>query len=114
MNKQKKVIAITGGSSGLGLELVKLYAEENKVYILDKNTPPITGRNIHFIPVDLSKKIPAKIITLLPIIDVCICNVGISLSGNFTALEWENKEKIFTINTLSHIQLVKKILKINT
>ena len=97
------VVVITGGSSGIGLETARLYAQnvENRVYVLNRRE--VKEDNINWIKCDLSNyqsiesainelKDKEKSVTIL------INNAGMGISG---AVEYHSEEEI------------KKIIDIN-
>lgn len=54
-----KQIVIIGGSTGIGLELVKLMGNEVQLTLLSRNAPPLENDNIRHIPFDvLTSELP--------------------------------------------------------
>ena len=54
-----KQIVIIGGSTGIGLELVKLMENEVQLTLLSRNVPPVENENIRHIPFDvLTSELP--------------------------------------------------------
>ena len=54
-----KHILFIGGSSGIGLELVKLLADSHMLTLLSRNLPPFSNANITHVPFDvLSSELP--------------------------------------------------------
>ena len=113
-------ILITGGSSGLGLELINLLLEQgNKIYHLGR---PITKKkNLKSIVCDLKdlKKIKKKLKKLIDIkkIDYVFLNAGIL--GNIkkiTEIKFNELEEIFKINFFSNKEILDYLIinKINT
>jgi 3-oxoacyl-[acyl-carrier protein] reductase len=109
-------IIITGGSRGIGLDLIKNFLNQSfKVLCISRKKPVIEHVNLKFIKIDLSKKsdlvkkqneikkFKAKYI---------ICNAAdlgeINYIENINLKKWE---KSFFLNLFSHIYLVKYCLK---
>ena len=51
----KKNILIIGGSSGVGLALVKLLCEENNVFVASRTNETISDLPISYLPFDVDK-----------------------------------------------------------
>jgi len=81
-----------------------------QVDVLDISSWEKNTANIRYIPFDLSR-FTEKQVSELWKYDICICNAGISLSGDFSELDFEKERNIFEINTLWHIRLVKLLLQ---
>ena len=114
---------ITGGTSGLGKELVKTFLQNNYiVYIIGKNRnkfnlllkelPEKFIKKVFFFNIDLSeiKNISNNIVELKKInINVLINNAGaIYLKKELNS---KNLEKTFVINYLSHFYLTTQLIK---
>ena len=117
-----KVIAITGGNSGVGLETVKgLLIRGATVFILSRNRAKseavvntLSG-DVHFIPLDLGdldtiQFALAGIKDLLGTrkIDIFICNAGISSLFPHT-LSPQGYEITFAVNVLGHHAMFKQL-----
>lgn len=108
-----KNVLITGGGNGLGFALATLYQEQGyHVTILDVHQTKKLEHSL-FIPFDLSSFNEKDLKKLEYSYDIVICNAGISLSGNFTQHSKEQNEKVWNINTLGHIELIKQLLQQN-
>ena len=95
-----KSVVITGGSKGIGLELVKFYAEKGFKVISGSRTKfenhhSAISDNIHEIVIDVTKpesheKLVTEAINRTGNLDVYINNAGFS--------EWRSLQNIDTIN----------------
>lgn len=103
--------------SGLWLEIVN-YAKEKwySIDILDISPGNVDlsklDENIKYIDFDLSNFNKNTILQLWKY-DFIICNAGISLSWNFTDLDFEKEKRLFDVNILGHIKLIKILLLTN-
>jgi NAD(P)-dependent dehydrogenase (short-subunit alcohol dehydrogenase family) len=122
------IALITGGSRGLGLEIAKeliLQKKIGKVIILDIISP-----EFQFIDKDLSKieyhkcdvgnrrelqfvieKVIENLNNQKKNISICINNAGIRHNESLLSLSQEKIDSIFNVNTMSHILVLKAILK---
>lgn len=111
----KKVVVITGASSGIGLELAKLIQKKGYALILSgrsdkgleifKNDP-----SIDLVPGDLTHestiwKITEICETKYKKVDILINNAGISNIQPFETVTQEQIEDIISTNLLSHMKL---------
>jgi len=113
---------ITGGTSGLGKELAKIFIQNNYfVHIIGKNREKFnqfigeltveSAKRIFFYEIDLSeiKNISKNIKELEKIsIDVLVNNAGAIFLKK--KLNSENLEKTFVVNYLSHFYLTNKLI----
>jgi NAD(P)-dependent dehydrogenase (short-subunit alcohol dehydrogenase family) len=107
-----KKVLITGGTSGLGLELVKLFlAGGAEVFATGRKMPQILSDNsgFHFIQVDFSdlKQVEAvisQVASSQPEFDLVINNAGV-LSPHDFALSKDGFEYTFQVNVLAHLLL---------
>ena len=55
-NNSKKTILITGGSSGIGMNLIKFFLKKNyKIINISRSKPKITNKNLTNIKFDLTR-----------------------------------------------------------
>ncbi len=123
----KETALITGASSGLGLELAKIYASEGYHLVLVarnekklhqlknelENTYPITAA---VFATDLSEKDAAyKVYNFTSSqnirIDVLINNAGFGDFGRFDSCDWQKQYEMIQVNITSLIQLTRCYLK---
>jgi NAD(P)-dependent dehydrogenase (short-subunit alcohol dehydrogenase family) len=107
----KKTCVITGGSSGIGLSIVKLFEQNNyRVFNLDISSSTngefcrcdITDINqITQIVDDISIKHP---------IDVLVSNAGIHFSANIENTSEDDFDKVFNINVKGAYAVIKAVL----
>ena len=118
-----KTAVITGASSGLGLEFVKLFANdgynlvviarnEQKLLEIKQNYPTI---NVTVIPKDLSKPGAIReIVNELDMhqiqVDVLVNNAGFGLLGSFESLSIEQQLNMIQLNVSSLTELTYHLL----
>lgn len=113
---RKKNILITGGSKGLGLEIVKEFSNQDDVYVFSRNKRSIK-KNVFFLSVDLSdEKSTLKTLTKLrkkiDKIDLIISCAG---SGTLISKDELKKKvllKYFDTNFFSFSNLINSYLKV--
>jgi short-subunit dehydrogenase len=114
---------ITGATSGLGFEIYNILkkSEDSKFYIIFRNKKCIKKlayKNTYLYCCDLNnlKKLTAVLDSISVDsnnkIDVLICNAAIGFKGIFTKTPKRKYLKLFHVNFLSHILIIKKILPI--
>lgn len=115
----KKIIVITGASSGLGFSLANLLAKENTVIAtyrdLEKGKKLFDHANIIPVKVDISKDedqtaLLQRIDTEFGHIDYLINNAACNYSGFFEELQENEIRLIMEINFFASISLIKKAL----
>lgn len=122
-----KVVVVTGGSRGIGAQIVKTLANENYKVILNYNnskeqTEKIQqelleqGNEIEIIKADVSKREETEKLIQFAInkfnkIDVLINNAGISQEGLFTDVTEEEWQKIINTNLNSVFYCNQQALK---
>lgn len=116
--KKIKNVLITGGSNGLGLEIVKYLQNEcDKVLIVDNSeidNKELKGfKNIKFYKLDLNNDLDLnEIFRLIKIheVDLLICNAGIRQFNIFNKLSDDNIDKIIKVNFTSHCKIIKEFI----
>lgn len=126
-NIVNKVVIVTGGSRGIGAQIVKTLANENYKVILNYNNSKEQaekiqqelleqGKEIEIIKADVSKKEEAERLIQFAInkfnkIDVLINNAGISQEGLFIDVTEEEWQKIINTNLNSVFYCTQQALK---
>lgn len=122
-----KVVVVTGGSRGIGAQIVKTLANENYKVILNYNNSKEQaekiqqelleqGKEIEIIKADVSKREETEKLIQFAInkfnkIDVLINNAGISQEGLFTDVTEEEWKKIINTNLNSVFYCNQQALK---
>jgi len=107
----KKTCVVTGGSSGIGLSIVKLFEQHNyRVFNLDLSPSPC-GEFFHCDVTNVSQvtEIINNIIKQQSI-DVLVSNAGIHFSANIENTSEDDFDKVFNINVKGAYAAVKAVL----
>ena len=112
-----KNIIITGTSSGIGLELVKIYSKSGyKVISLSRSDLPAKGLvGVEHINFDISKK--ESLLNLINLvknkykkIDILINNAGKLINKSFKDLSKDDLYDIYDVNVFGVISLIQSLL----
>jgi NAD(P)-dependent dehydrogenase (short-subunit alcohol dehydrogenase family) len=112
----KKVILITGGSSGIGKAIGEFLLEKGyTVYGTSRNTAAIINSKIILLDLDVrnSESIQvcvAKILDLEGRIDVLINNAGVGITGPLEEIPLEEIKNNFETNVFGPIEIMKAVL----
>ncbi len=112
---KKKVILITGASSGLGWIIAKnLASKGNIVYGTSRSMAQCEKEGVKFIKLDIisneaCEDIVSYILTCENRIDVIINNAGITLAGKTLEFNDLNFKNILDINTIGPFRLIKAV-----
>ena len=117
---ENKNIVLTGASSGIGLEILKILKDGrgNRILAVSRHTESLEGFAPNVIPFscDVSSAggvdaIFARAEELFGKIDVFYANAGFPYFEEFNYADWDRIEKIFNTNTLSPIYTYSKYIR---
>ena len=113
----KKVVLISGASTGFGRYIAKLLSSNNfKVYGTSRNPNKYSGfEGIELLKYDLttfkdSKKIVEKVLSIEGKIDVLINNAGSGFVGPIEEMSIKDAKHLFDTNFFGHIDLIQAVL----
>lgn len=123
MRIESKNIILTGASSGIGLEVLKLLMkyENSRIVAVARHieTIPTIDNRVFAYKADIGN--PKEIDLLfefaletLGSIDIFIANAGFAYMEKLSVPDWEHNEKIFSVNTLSPIYALEKLSALNS
>lgn len=122
----KLVIMITGGSNGLGLELVKIYGSNPNVkqlIVTDVNETKelsdlerIHNGKIVFLKCDMgipdrARKLTHDAFSKYGRVDALICNAGIRQDKPTMELRQEEFHRLVQVNFISHCEMIREVIK---
>jgi len=109
---KSKISIVTGGASGIGESIAKLFVEEgSKVCVVDNNidklnhfTKNMDSQNILTESFDVSDEIEwknciNKVLEKWGQIDILVNNAGISLRSSFEEMERSDWDRVFSVNS---------------
>lgn len=112
----KKVILITGGSSGIGKAIGEFLLEKGFiVYGTSRNTSVISNSKIKLVDLDVRnsdsiKACIARVLELEGRIDVLINNAGVGITGPLEEIPLEEIKNNFETNVFGPIETMKAVL----
>ena len=115
-----KSIVLTGASSGIGLETLKLLAQSgsNRILAVARHTEKLEGMGANVIPFscDVSSQagidaIFDKAESVFDKIDIFYANAGFPYFEKFDYTDWDRIQRIFDTNTLSPIYTYARYLR---
>lgn len=111
-----KTLLLTGGSSGIGLTTVQLFAQKGwRVFELSRSGE--TTQDIIHIPCDVTDDQSVQhaihqVMSLTDHLDVVISNAGFGISGPVEFTPMEDAQKQFDVNFFGAVRLVQTVLPI--
>jgi len=115
LNLRERVCVITGSTAGIGLETVKLLAEEGaRVVSSGRSHAPNAGEALH-VAVDLSApEGPAEVIEAATEafggVDVLVNNVGTAYVASFEDVSDGEWEEMWQLNVMSYVRAIRAVL----
>lgn len=112
----KKTILITGGSSGLGLAVAKVFRDRNwRVIITSRHNADPPQEGIEFIAADLSKSdgvefLAAEVAKVTNELDLLVNNVGFGLYAGWEELVMSDLRRLFDVDFFASVELTRKML----
>jgi NAD(P)-dependent dehydrogenase (short-subunit alcohol dehydrogenase family) len=116
--RSKLRVLITGGTSGLGFELVKFFLEDGaQVYATGRNCPDLLNHysGFHFIRVDFSdlvqvKSVIGNVLSSKSRFDLIVNCAGVLTPPDFTTTK-DGFEYSFQVNFLAHLMICDLIVE---
>ncbi|KAI8911520.1 hypothetical protein EDD86DRAFT_189051 [Gorgonomyces haynaldii] len=113
---EEETVLITGGSHGIGLELVKKCLKSGaKVVVLDVKPCPETSVNLHYMECDVSngdtvKHVAQSVIDKIGHPTMLVNNAGIVIGKSMVELTDRDVERVVGINIFAHFHLIRAFL----
>ncbi len=106
----KKNILIIGGSSGIGLEIVKKLNKEHNIFVASRTNESLGGLNYQYIKIDVTKEILDPSILPDTLDGLVYCPGSINLRP-FRGLKPETFIEDFNLNVMGAIKSINAVLK---
>ncbi|MDT0643900.1 SDR family oxidoreductase [Zunongwangia sp. F363] len=112
----KKVVLITGGSSGIGKSIAEYLQKRNFiVYGTSRNPEKITGSSVPLVALDVTKKesianAVEEVLQKEGKIDILINNAGVGITGPLEETPEEEIQKAFDTNYFGPLNIIKAVL----
>ena len=121
----RRLAVVTGASSGIGLELARLFVEDGDydvVMVADEGTDQaasrLRGASAEVIPVEVDLAKPDGVALLHAVldrigrpVDVLVLNAGIGVGGAFVDTALEDDLRLISLNVTSTVHLAKLLIR---
>ena len=110
-----KNVVITGTSSGIGLELVKLYSDKNyNVLSLSRSPISIKKKNVKHLIFDITSEKSMDEVKIIienefKVIDILINNAGKLINKPFLEITKEDHLSVFEVNFIGVVNIIRTI-----
>lgn len=118
MNAIGRVVAITGGTSGIGLAAAELFAERGDIVYVLARRPFDEGKlpkGVRFVSADVSNE--SSVVSAFAVIyadvgriDVLICSAGFGISGAVEFTSLEDAKRQFDVNFFGTFNCARAVL----
>ena len=122
---QQQLAVVTGGSSGIGLELAKQFADHGFDLLIVSDTAKVfaaaeelrrRGAKVDAIQADLAtyggvEALCRRIDSLARPVDAIAINAGVGVGGPFTETELEAELNLIQLNVVSVVHLAKRVVR---
>jgi short-subunit dehydrogenase len=116
MKKRGRIVLVTGSSSELGQEVIKIFLDNlDTVYAVSRDRLTSNNKNLIYLNFDINKdrdrrKIINHLLSKESAIDIIINLAGMTSSGGFAELDESEIKRIFDINVFAPMGLIKLAL----
>ncbi|MBD1391593.1 SDR family NAD(P)-dependent oxidoreductase [Mucilaginibacter glaciei] len=112
MDFKDKNILVVGGSSGIGLSLVKLLHQQNaNIYVVSRSASDEWPENVHFLKADVTGSLDAVEMFLPQQLHGLVYSVGSINLKPFTRLTAEDFMNDFQLNVLGAARVIQQAIK---
>jgi len=112
MTFEGKNILIVGGSSGIGLSLVKLLHQQNaNIYVVSRSSSEVWPNNVHYLKADVTGDLDAVEMFLPQQLHGLVYSVGSINLEPFTRLTADDFLNDFQLNVLGAARIIQKAMK---
>lgn len=125
MNQSKQLALITGASSGIGLELARVFAKNDFDLVVVSNSEKLENAarilrqyevDVYEVTADLAteegvEKVYSRLTSLGRPLDAAVLNAGVGVGGEFSSTNFEEEKNLMNLNMVYLVCLAKKVLQ---
>lgn len=113
----KKIVVITGGSSGIGKAIVEKLGQQNYIVINADICAPDAGDKVYYVPCDITKgsdidHLYRLVLDNYGIPDILISNAGQGIHEKITEGDPQKWAKVIDINLMGALRFVRAFLPV--